>query len=191
MNLRNLVNRTVGRLFVLGAVSVVFATGCSDKNAPPDPKEVARAHVWISANHLHQIAMSLRLSAGLAGGQFPARLDYAELPDPLLLISFSGGLTLPKDYTGWSLEQQWKWAIQNCCFEYVPAQTEADGANILLFEKPTPQKQLVPVYFMDGQLKMCSSETLTNLLEKQKATGKLSVADRKPLADVPPQRIKR
>jgi hypothetical protein len=84
------------------------------------------------------------------------------------------------------VDRQWQWAFDNCSYDYFPGQKEADGANILLYEKPKPNKKELPVYFIDGKVKLATATQLTNLLQKQKTTGKLTDADRKPLADAPP-----
>jgi|SRR6185503_9368469 len=142
-----------------------------------------------SVRNLRAIRMALTL-ANQVNGQYPARLNDAEIAKPTLLISPIDELArapeLPTGFSSWQLDRQWKWAFANCSYEYLPGQKEADRANILLYEKPKPHKKELPVYFVDGQAKLASPETLAKLLEKQKTTGKLEDADRKSLADEPP-----
>jgi hypothetical protein len=171
----------------------ILAAGCSKEKSSDGKKtwaddfkidnqeEVLRAG---SVRNLRAIRMALTLA------QYPARLQDAGIGQPDLLLSptdlVARAPALPLGFGSWPLDKQWKWAFDNCSYEYVPGQKEADGANILLFEKPKPHKKELPVYFMDGQAKLASAEQLTNLLAKQKTSGKLTDADRKPLANEPP-----
>lgn len=189
-------------ILLLAATALALTPGCSDekragardktenawtKGTPAkDFKIDNQREVFLASSirNLRAIRMALTLA------QYPARLQDAEIAKPELLISPLDELAeaprLPTGFAGWPLDRQWKWAFDNCSYEYLPGQKEADGANILLYEKPKPHKKELPVYFMDGKAKLASAEQLTKLLEKQKASGKLDDADREPLADEPP-----
>jgi hypothetical protein len=201
-----------GRLegfLLLTAVVFVFTSGCSEEKRGSGGDE-QRENRWAqgtpakdfkianerevllaqSIQNLKAIRMALTM-ANQINGKYPARLNDAEIAKPTLLLSpldeQAEAPRLPTGFAGWPLERQWQWAFDNCSYEYLPGQKEADGANILLYEKPKPHKTELPVYFMDGQAKLASPEQLTKLLEKQKAAGKLDDADRKPLAEEPPK----
>ena len=193
----------------LAAASLLMMTGCSD------PKRVTaaekkRENAWTkgtpitriklvnerevllrgSIEQLQRIAGGLRL-ASYSAGQFPAEFNAREIvADPEFLLSPIDLVALtpamPLGFGAWPLDNQWKWAITNCSYEYIPGQKEADAANILLYEKPKPRKKELPVYFMDGKVKLASAEELASLLKRQQDTGKLTDADRRPLAEPPP-----
>lgn len=194
---------------VLAAASILMMTGCSD------PKRVTaaekkRENAWTkgtptseikfprerevmlrgSIEQLQRIAGGLRL-ASHSEGQFPAQFNAREIvARPEFLLSPIDQLAqtpaMPLGFGSWPLDNQWKWAITNCSYEYIPSQKEADAANILLYEKPKPRKKELPIYFMDGKVKLASPEELAGLLKKQQDTGKLTDADRRPLAEPPP-----
>jgi hypothetical protein len=208
MNAKQLVYACFEGFLPLAAGVVILMSGCSDeRNTGAGEKK--RENAWTegtpikdfkidnqrevflaqSIRNLRAIRMALTLANQL-NGQYPARLNDVEIAKPTLLISPIDELAeaprLPTGFAGWPLDRQWQWAFTNCSYEYLPGQKEVDRANILLYEKPKPHKKELPVYFMDGQAKLASPEQLTKLLEKQRATGKLDDADRKPLADEPP-----
>jgi hypothetical protein len=203
MNLNKQICHCFEGSILLAAVILILTTGCSDEKSAGtggDKKENAwtkgtpakdfkidnQREVFLASSirNLRAIRMALTLA------QYPARLQDAGIAKPELLISpideLAGAPRLPTGFAGWPLDRQWQWAFDNCSYEYLPGQKEADGANILLYEKQKPHKKELPVYFMDGKVKLATATQLTDLLQKQKATGKLTDADRKPLADEPP-----
>jgi hypothetical protein len=207
MNAKKLVCHCCERLLPLAAVFLILILGCSEKKSVgagdkrgenawtkgttvKDFKIDNQREVFLAASiqNLRAIRMALTLAYQF-NGQYPARLNDAEIAKPTLLISPIDELAesprLPTGFAGWPLDRQWQWAFANCSYEYLPGQKEADSANILLYEKPKSNKKELPVYFMDGQAKVASPEQLTKLLMKQKTTGKLDDADRMPLANEP------
>ena len=201
-NAKRSVCRHLPILLLLAAVSLALNPGFAAEGqkgrtpgnkglAVKDFKLVNQEKVFMaqSIRNMRAIRMALTL-ANHQNGQFPARLQDAEIANPELLLSVTDLVAknpaLPLGFGSWPLDRQWQWAYDNCSFEYLPGQKEANPANILLYEKPKPHKKELPVYFMDGQARLATPEQLTKLLEKQNAAGKLEDADRKPLAAEPP-----
>jgi hypothetical protein len=198
------------KAFVMLAASVLMTTGCSDQT-PVRAAEKKRENPWTkgtpiseikfpkerevmlrgSIDQLQQIAAGLRLANQL-NGQFPGQLNAREIvakPESLLspIDLLAKTPEMPLGFGAWPIDNQWNWAITNCSYAYIPGQKEADAANILLYEKPKPRKNELPVYFMDGKVKLASADQLAGLLKKQQDTGKLTDADRQPLAEPPPK----
>ena len=191
--MNKLICKRFGTPVLLAFAVFVLVAGCSEqknartKGTPAKEFKIDNQEQVLLAGSIRNLR-AIRMALTLA--QYPARLQDAGIGQPELLLSpidlVARAPALPFGFGNWSLDKQWKWAYDNCSYEYVPGQKEADGANILMYEKPKPHKKELPVYFMDGQAKLASAEQLTNLLAKQKASGKLADADRKPLANEPP-----
>jgi hypothetical protein len=181
---------------MLAAASILMTTACSDqrKGTPLSEFKLANERevmLRASMDQLYRIAGGLRLASRI-NGQFPAQFNPREIvaaPDFLVAPRdlLAHNPEMPLGFGAWPVDNQWNWAITNCSYAYVSGQTEADATNILLYEKPKPRKNELAVYFMDGKIKLASADQLTGLLKKQQDTGKLTDADRQPLAEPPPK----